>query len=182
MNAAFTVQIEIMLRILLSFLFIFAPFYSQANEPGGSVCLGKNLSVVWDEHTERLHITIGDSPKIYFNIPRNSPRIVAKDLDKNANHTVKVYFDGHGELEEHGAWNQCKIEIASEDEKRISTHDVSTRTSQAGEWWCPALNRGIDHGLCWECCLADGDGPLDTYCESFPLPFSCNCAKPVSML
>lgn len=95
MNAAFTVQIEIMLRILLSFLFIFAPFYSQANEPGGSVCLGKNLSVVWDEHTERLHITIGDSPKIYFNIPRNSPRIVAKDLDKNANHTVKVYFDGH---------------------------------------------------------------------------------------
>ena len=28
--------------------------------------------------------------------------------------------------------------------------------------FCPAFDRHIDIGLCWECCMADQGGPTDT--------------------
>lgn len=30
------------------------------------------------------------------------------------------------------------------------------------EWFCPAVERVIDEGLCWEYCFADNGGPIDT--------------------
>lgn len=30
------------------------------------------------------------------------------------------------------------------------------------EWYCPAVERVIDEGLCWEYCFADNGGPIDT--------------------
>lgn len=29
-------------------------------------------------------------------------------------------------------------------------------------WFCPALEKLIDEGLCWELCFADAGGPTDT--------------------
>lgn len=60
----------------------------------GSVCLGRNLSVVLSEHSERLHIKVGDSPPIYFYKPQPPPRIVVRGLDTNQRHLVEIYFDG----------------------------------------------------------------------------------------
>ncbi len=58
-----------------------------------SVCLGRNLSVAFSEHTERLYLKIGDSPKIFFYKPHDPPRIVATGLDRKKRHLVKVFFD-----------------------------------------------------------------------------------------
>ena len=33
---------------------------------------------------------------------------------------------------------------------------------EAGQVFCPAFARVIDNGLCWECCMADRGGPVDT--------------------
>jgi len=32
----------------------------------------------------------------------------------------------------------------------------------ANQVFCPAFDRVIDDGLCWECCMADQGGPSDT--------------------
>ena len=58
-----------------------------------SVCLGPNLSVALSEHPERLYLTIGDSPPIYFYKPQKPPLIVCQGLDRNRRYAVKVYFD-----------------------------------------------------------------------------------------
>lgn len=31
-------------------------------------------------------------------------------------------------------------------------------------WYCPATEKEINWGLCWEYCFADMGGPLDTAC------------------
>ena len=32
-------------------------------------------------------------------------------------------------------------------------------------WYCPAVQKEIYHGLCWEYCFADMCGPIDTAYE-----------------
>lgn len=58
-----------------------------------AVCLGKNLSVALSEHSDRLYLRIGDSPRIYFYKPEKPPRIVAKGLDPDKRYLVRVYYD-----------------------------------------------------------------------------------------
>ena len=64
-----------------------------ANETGGTVCLGENLSKPPDDQTPRLYLTIDDSPPIHFEPEYRGPRIVAAALDRGKPHVVKVYFD-----------------------------------------------------------------------------------------
>jgi hypothetical protein len=33
---------------------------------------------------------------------------------------------------------------------------------ESGRVFCPAFDRVIDDGLCWECCMAGQGGPTDT--------------------
>lgn len=33
---------------------------------------------------------------------------------------------------------------------------------EENEWFCPAVEKVIDEGLCWEYCFADNGGPIDT--------------------
>lgn len=66
---------------------------SMANELHGTVCLGKNLSIIASDHSDRLHFTIDDSAKFYFDKPFIAPKIVAKSLDINIEHIVSVYYD-----------------------------------------------------------------------------------------
>jgi hypothetical protein len=33
------------------------------------------------------------------------------------------------------------------------------------EWLCPAIEKAIPNGLCWEYCFADICGPMDTTTE-----------------
>lgn len=80
----------------------FAPLYflmacansALANDITGTVCLGKNLALPYEEHTDRLHLRIDDSPNIYFAYPYSGPRVIAQNLDLYKDHLVKVYFDG----------------------------------------------------------------------------------------
>ncbi len=58
-----------------------------------SVCLGLNMSVAASEHSERLYLRIGESPRIYFDKPKKAPRIIADGLDRKKRYIVKVYFD-----------------------------------------------------------------------------------------
>ncbi len=74
--------------LLISFISV-----ASSNEVNGTVCLGKNLAKPLDEHSERLYLTIDDSPRIYFVRPFAGPRIVAQNLNIKDDHTVKVYFD-----------------------------------------------------------------------------------------
>ncbi|MBK8475900.1 MAG: hypothetical protein IPL39_06185 [Opitutaceae bacterium] len=39
----------------------------------------------------------------------------------------------------------------------MTTPDTADRC-----WHCPAVGAVIDGGLCWEYCLADSGGPIDT--------------------
>ncbi len=64
-----------------------------SNELKGTVCLGKNLAKVSSEHTERLYLKIGDSPKIYFIRPYSGKRVIAKNLDIRKEHAIKIFFD-----------------------------------------------------------------------------------------
>jgi hypothetical protein len=32
-------------------------------------------------------------------------------------------------------------------------------------WYCPATEKEIDTGLCWEYCFIDKGGPIDTDCQ-----------------
>lgn len=57
----------------------------------GSVYLGKNLSKSLSEHTDRLYITIDNSPQIYFNTSSTEP--VMENLNLDQNHIVRIFFD-----------------------------------------------------------------------------------------
>jgi len=39
--------------------------------------------------------------------------------------------------------------------------DADFTISDDGEWFCPALEKQIAHGLCWEYCFAGLGGPVD---------------------
>jgi hypothetical protein len=39
------------------------------------------------------------------------------------------------------------------------------RTTQSGGWYCPAAQKVIAEGLCWEYCFADMGSPTDTASE-----------------
>jgi len=62
-----------------------------ANDKMGKVYFGNNLAKPHSEHTDRLHLIIDDSEKLYFNRSHEGP--VLNDLDINIDHMVKVYFD-----------------------------------------------------------------------------------------
>ncbi len=64
-----------------------------ANEAGGTVCLGENLSKPPEDQSPRLHLTIDDSPPIHFEPEYRGPRIVAAGLGRGKPHLIKVYFD-----------------------------------------------------------------------------------------
>lgn len=36
---------------------------------------------------------------------------------------------------------------------------------ESDSWFCPAVEKEIEHGLCWEYCFADIGGPADTAYE-----------------
>lgn len=64
-----------------------------SSEQMGTVCLGKNLSKVSSEHSDRLYIKIGDSSRIYFLRPYSGPGIVLKNLDIKKDFSVSIFFD-----------------------------------------------------------------------------------------
>jgi hypothetical protein len=82
-----------MSRIALLCLLMSLTNIASSNEMNGTVCLGKNLALPYDEHTDRLYLKIDDSPRIYFVRPYIGPRVVAQNLDIHKDHMVKVYFD-----------------------------------------------------------------------------------------
>lgn len=79
--------------VLLCFVMACANSVS-ANDITGIVCLGKNLALPYEEHTDRLYLRIDDSAPIHFLRPYSGPRVVARNLDFRKDHLVKVYFDG----------------------------------------------------------------------------------------
>lgn len=81
--------------MLVTLLGLFASLATTAssNETKGTVCLGNNLALPSEEHSDRLYLRIDDSPRIYFVRPYRGPRVVARNLDVHKEHTVRVYFD-----------------------------------------------------------------------------------------
>jgi hypothetical protein len=77
-----------------------------------SVCLGRNLSVASSEHSERLYLTIEDSPPIYFYKPQPPPRIVARGLDRTKRYLVRVHFDGQVVASWHLDFNKLESNMA----------------------------------------------------------------------
>ena len=86
-------EVQSMIKRLLAASFAFGFFSSAVAGSLGTVCLGKNLSVVASDHTDRLYITIDDSDKIFFHNSVNAPRVVLSNLDLKKSHLVKVHFD-----------------------------------------------------------------------------------------
>lgn len=70
----------------------------SSNETKGTVCLGKNLALPDEEHSDRLYLRVDDSPRLYFVRPYRGPRVVARNLDVHKEHSVRVYFD-HQEVQ-----------------------------------------------------------------------------------
>ena len=83
-----------MIRISILILLLNVSMNALSEEPGGSVCLGKNLSIVASDHSDRLYITVGDSPRIYFDRASDGPKLVVQHLDLDKSHVIKVHFDG----------------------------------------------------------------------------------------
>ena len=67
---------------------------AKSAEQTGIVCLGENLAIPLDEHTQRLYLKIDDSPKIYFLSSFNPPLIVVEGLDLKSSHNIYVFFEG----------------------------------------------------------------------------------------
>jgi hypothetical protein len=65
-----------------------------ADEATGYVCLGKNHAKTGRERTRRLYLTIDDSERLFFDPPGSKARIVVDNLTLDADHWVRVYFDG----------------------------------------------------------------------------------------
>lgn len=82
-------------KVLLMAFALLASGIAASSENIGVVCLGGNLSKVAAEHTERLHLIINDSQKIYFTHPYSGPVTIKRNLKLNKEHMVKVIFDGN---------------------------------------------------------------------------------------
>lgn len=93
--------------ILIVLILISIVPLARAGEKAGSVCLGPNLSVVLHDR-DHVTISIGDVKGIMFS-KDNSPKIVARDLDRSKVYPVTVYYDG----EPVEAWNLDFGKLAS---------------------------------------------------------------------
>ena len=83
-----------MYKIIIIFIIQIAFCSIAFSEVKGTVCLGKNLSIVISEHSKRLYLTVSESDKIFFRRPFLQPVISVQNLALNKDHLVKVYFDG----------------------------------------------------------------------------------------
>lgn len=81
------------IKTLLLATLIYLPNVSMANELHGTVCLGKNLSIIASDHSNRLYLNIDGLAKFHFDKPFEAPKIVEENLDVNKEHTVYVYYD-----------------------------------------------------------------------------------------
>ncbi len=86
-----------LMRVLLFFAPILVAWpFSALAAAGGSVCLGPNLIKVREDPALGPFIIIDHESPVFAGPSSNNdlPRVIAKELDLNVRHEVKIMFEG----------------------------------------------------------------------------------------